>query len=569
MSKRYSSSALVHPAILNDFRNFLFIIWKHLQLPEPTPVQYDIASYLQHGPKRQVIEGFRGIGKSWITSAYVCWGLLVDPQSKYLVVSASKQRADDFSTFTLRLIKEVPILKHLAPLPDQRESKLAFDVAPARAAHAPSVKSAGVFGQLAGSRATHIIADDVEVPNNSLTQDMREKLLKTCMEFEAIIVPEVGRITYLGTPQTEESIYNALRDRGYHCRIWPARYPVKDVYNGALAPFIAEKMSDALTGKTTDPRRFTDQDLLERELAYGKSDFALQFMLDTSLSDQDRYPLKTSDLIITNLNIDKAPLSIQYGSAKEQLMKDLFQIGFTGDRWFGPMFYDKDNWVEYEGRVMAIDPSGSGKDQTGYAIVNQLFGNLFVMDCDGFAGGYDDLTLIKLAKIAKQFKVNEIIIEANFGDGMFTKIFQPVLNQYHQCKLTDVKHNIQKEKRIIDTLEPIMNQHRLIIDERVVRKDEKAALVDRNYSLFYQITRMCKERGALKHDDKVDALTIAVAYWLESMSRDENESVKSYKQEALDKALENFINHQVNRGVVKEVTMGNNWNSKLYSRYAR
>lgn len=157
---RRQSQAQVPEAVLKDFRNFLAVIWRHLRLPDPTPVQYDIANYLQHGQRRQVIEAFRGVGKSWISSAYVLWSLLNNPEEKFLVVSASKQRADDFSTFTLRLIREVPMLQHLYPKADQRESKIAFDVAPARAAHAPSVKSAGIYGQLSGSRATHIIADD-------------------------------------------------------------------------------------------------------------------------------------------------------------------------------------------------------------------------------------------------------------------------------------------------------------------------------------------------------------------------------------------------------------------------
>ena len=39
----------------------------------------------------------------------------MDPQKEILVVSASKVRADDFTTFTLRLISEVPVLQHLRP----------------------------------------------------------------------------------------------------------------------------------------------------------------------------------------------------------------------------------------------------------------------------------------------------------------------------------------------------------------------------------------------------------------------------------------------------------------------
>ena len=65
--------------IKKDFRKFLFIVWKTLNLPDPTPIQYDMGNYLQVGPRRCVIEAFRGIGKSWITSAYVVWLLYCDP----------------------------------------------------------------------------------------------------------------------------------------------------------------------------------------------------------------------------------------------------------------------------------------------------------------------------------------------------------------------------------------------------------------------------------------------------------------------------------------------------------
>ena len=145
---------------LKDFRYFLFLIWKHLGLPDPTPIQYDIAKYLQTGPKRKVVEAFRGVGKSWITAAYVLFRLYHDPQLKILVVSASKERADNFSTFALRLINDVPWLNDLAPGPGQRSSKISFDVGPATPDQSPSVKSVGLFGQLTGSRADIIIADD-------------------------------------------------------------------------------------------------------------------------------------------------------------------------------------------------------------------------------------------------------------------------------------------------------------------------------------------------------------------------------------------------------------------------
>lgn len=123
-------------------------------------MQFEIAYWLQAGPKRQIIQAFRGCGKSWITAAFVIWRLLRNPQLQFLVVSASKQRSDAFTIFTLRLIKEIPMCHHLVPRPDQRESMVEFDVGPAKAAQQASVRAVGINGQITGGRAHHVIADD-------------------------------------------------------------------------------------------------------------------------------------------------------------------------------------------------------------------------------------------------------------------------------------------------------------------------------------------------------------------------------------------------------------------------
>lgn len=537
-----------HP-VLSDFRKFTYVVWKHLNLPEPTPVQYDIASYLQNGPRRSVIEAFRGVGKSWLTSAFVCWLLLNDPQKKILVVSASKERADAFSTFVKRLINEIPVLHHLRPNEGQRDSVIAFDVGPALPDHSPSVKSVGITGQITGSRADVLIADDVEVPNNSATQMMRDKLSEAVKEFDAILKPG-GRIIYLGTPQTEMSLYNQLPERGYEIRIWPALYPdLKKVesYQGRLAPKITLEMEAdaALAGKPTDSRRFGEADLMERAASYGRAGFALQFMLDTSLSDGDRYPLKVSDLVVQNLNPTMAHPKIAWAAAPELVINDLPNVALTGDRFYRPMWHS-DDMTEYTGCVMAIDPSGRGKDETGYAVVKALAGNLYLTEAGGISGGYEPETLEQLAEIAKRNQVKYIIIEANFGDGMFTQLLKPVLGRIYPCTVEEVKHSTQKEARIIDTLEPVMSTHRLIVDQRVIQKDFDTAK-DIKYSLFYQMTRITRDRGALVHDDRLDALAIAVAYWVESMARDNDKAVSEIRSQALDRELKKFMQHVVGK----------------------
>jgi len=513
--------------IKNDFRNFLYIAWKHLALPDPTPIQYDIAEYLQDGPKRLIIQAFRGVGKSWITSAFVVWKLLCDPQLKFLVISASKQRSDDFSTFTKRIIHEMPILQHLRAREDQRNSNVAFDVAPSRAAHAPSVKSVGITGQIVGSRAHIIIADDVEVLSNALTQIMRDKLGEVVKEFDAVVMPKVGRIIYLGTPQVEESLYSGLQNRGYKCRIWPARKPEKkllDFYGVRLSPFI--KKLQIATGEATDPLRFDNLDLEERRASYGNSGFALQFMLDTSGSDDERYPLKLKDLLVIPLSTEEGPGRVLY--AKDELM-DLPAVGLTGDYFYKPMDVSKD-YYEYTGSAMHIDPSGRGQDETGYVVTKILNGKIFVLAIGGLKGGYDRNTLITLAKIAQKHRVNTVEIEANFGDGMYTEIFKPVLYEYHKCNVEEVKHHKQKEHRIIDDLEPVMNQHRLVIDLEEATRDYNESKEEPRRQLFYQMTRLTRDKGSLQYDDRIDVLAMGVHYWWEQMALSEELEYKERQE---------------------------------------
>ena len=551
---------------LTDFRNFLYLVWKHLNLPEPTPVQYDIAEYLQHGPRREVIEAFRGVGKSYITSAFVVHQLLLNPEIKVLVVSASKNRADDFSTFTQRLINDMPVLHHLKPREEQRASKISFDVGPAGPSHSPSVKSVGITGQLSGSRADIIVADDIEIPNNSATQMMRDKLAEAVKEFDAVLKPD-GRIIYLGTPQTEMSLYEELPNRGYEARIWPARYPseaVRSRYSGRLAPMVADLLdrdTEALTGTPTDPRRFTDEDLLERELSYGRSGFSLQFMLDTSLSDADSYPLKLSDLIVMPLDSQKAPEKIIWGRNPQNEIKELPNLGLAGDKYYTQQD-TVGSYLDYTGSVMSIDPSGRGADETAYAVIKMLNGQLFVTDAGGVKGGYSNETLQALAVIAKKNSVNEVIVESNFGDGMFTELFKPVLHKVYDVTINEVRHSKQKELRIIDTLEPVMNQHRLVIDPKVIERDwqsvqnystEKAP----KYTLAYQMTRITKERGALAHDDRLDALSMAVAYWVEQMASDADKAIYDRKEELLMETLEKFSTNTLLKPERGEV--GNTW----------
>ena len=533
----------------DDFKLFLQALWAQLDLPSPTRAQYAIADYLQYGPKRLQIQAFRGVGKSWITGAFVLWTLFKDNEKKIMIISASKERADNMSIFLQKLIIETPWLNHMQPSDDAaRWSRISFDIrCPPH--QAPSVKSVGITGQLTGSRADLMILDDIEVPGNSMTEMMREKLLQLCTEAESILTPKQdSRIMYLGTPQTVFTIYRKLAERNYRPFVWPARVPRKlSNYEGLLAPQLQEDIDmGADPWSVTDPDRFDHEDLIEREASMGRSNFMLQFMLDTSLSDAEKFPLKMADLVITSVNPKSAPDSVIWCSDPQNVIKDLPTVGLPGDYFYSPMQLQGE-WGPYAETICSVDPSGRGADETTAAYISQRNGYLYLHEMRAYRDGYSDNTLLDILKGCKKFGVTKLVIETNFGDGIVGELFKKHLQQTKQgIDVEEVRANVRKEDRIIDSLEPVLNQHRLVVDRSVVEWDyrsnkdeapEKRLL----YMLFYQMSRMCREKGAIRHDDRLDALAQGVKYFTDALAISAQEVVNERKREEWNDMLAAFI----------------------------
>ena len=364
------------------------------------------------------IQALRGIGKSFLTCAYVVWRLWKDPKKTVLIVSAGETGAADNASLIKGIIYHEAgdkLWGSLRPGRDQKSSTLAFDVGGKGADKQPSVKCIGITGQLPGNRADIIIGDDVENPRNSWTEDQRDKLRHLFGEFSNIIKPlDTSEIIVLGTPQTAESIYNGLPVRGYTVRIWTARYPLADKlanYGSALAPMLLADIErdpklcepcglSKLGGVPTDPDRFTDAKLIENELDGTAAEFMLQMMLDVTLSDAERYPLKTSDLIVMDVDPRRGPVSMAWTSAPDYQIKDVENVGWSGDRLYRP-FNISELWADFTGAVMHIDPSGSGKDETAYVVTKFLGTRIYVRKWGGFVEGTSTETLTKLAEIAR------------------------------------------------------------------------------------------------------------------------------------------------------------------------
>ena len=534
-----------------SFPLFLSLVWKSLDLPRPTRAQLAIAGYLQDGPKRLQIQAFRGLGKSWIAAAFVLWVLWKDKDKKILVISASKQRADDFTIFCQKCILEFEWLSGMRPVDDdQRWSRVSFDIAGCRPAQSPSVKSVGITGQITGSRADLIVFDDVEVPANSATDLMREKLLQLVTEGESVLTPKQdSRIVFLGTPQTTFTVYRTLRERNYRPFVWPARYPKSLVgYEDVLAPQLVadiEKQGhDKVRWQPTDTR-FSEINLLEREQSMSRSNFMLQFMLDTSLSDALKFPLKLSDFSVMPLDPSKGPSDVVWGSDKETLL-DLPAVALPGDRWHRPK--STGEYVPYNQTIVAVDPSGRGKDETVAVVLSQINGFIFVRDILATQDGYSDKTLRGILTLARRYGSSLCLIESNFGDGAVMELMKKHAQEMKVgMTFEEVRATTRKEDRIIDTLEPVLNQHRLVIDEKLITWDYQSnhdmAPEERlPRMLMYQLTRMCREKGAVKHDDRVDALALGVKYFQDILAISAKESEIHKSRQQWDNMVQGFLN---------------------------
>jgi len=504
---------------------------------------------------------FRGVGKSWLTASYVLWRLLRNPQEKVMVLSASSDRAVAFSTFVRRLIEEVPLLQHLQSQPGQRDSVLSFDVGPAKAAQAPSVRALGINGQMTGGRASVVIMDDCEVVSNSESELQREKLREKTKEVRAVLIPDKDMpeghetsVTVLGTPQTAETLYALYAERGYDVAVWPALYPTKkdiegyDAIGAHVFDEVVRRMTEegATAGDPTDPRRFDAKDLAERKLEYGAAGFALQFQLNPSLTDAEKYPLRCSDAIVMDLDDEIAPPKPLWSNAGDRIL-DLGCAGFAGDRWYGRMEMGEEAaWQPYASTVMAVDPAGRGADETAFCVASQLNGYIYVRAIGGFKeDGASEKVLNKLAVIAARYPGCAFQIEANFGDGAWSRLFAHMLQEVagtglplNEPEKFEVKHHIRKERRIIDTLGPVFGRHRIVFDRRALELDfanvqagdPKANL----RRLSYQLTHLADEKDSLAHDDRVDALSMAVAYHVKALSQDAEKNIQAARWEALE-----------------------------------
>lgn len=536
-----------------DFRDFLYDVITGLLGFNCTANQIDMAVWLALGPKFRMIQAQRGQAKTTVTAAYAVWRCIHDPSTRVLIISSGDTMAQEISNWVIQIITGMPELRCM--LPDRslgdRASVKAYDVhkhlkGPEKS---PSIACVGITSNLQGKRADVLIADDIESSKNSATDVQRQRLTHLSRDFTSIC--SKGDIIYLGTPQSIDSIYNGLPGRGFQIRIWPGRYPTveeEENYGPHLAPMIrkAMEMDPSLRigggptgdrGQPTDTVILGEDVLTAKEIDQGAAYFQLQHMLDTRLSDAERFPLKINKITFMNISPEGAPIQIYHQQNDGNRIHT--QSDFpTMDKFYRAAQFGSE-FGAWQGTYMYVDPAGGGQngDETAYAVTRFMAGKVFLVASGGVKGGLDAGPLAELTAIAAKWKPHTIGIEKNFGNGALASVWTPSLLREHACEIEEIWESGQKELRIIDVLEPLIGSGRLIVEEDLIHSDwadcqKYPTELRQSYSLWHQMSRITRERGALFHDDRVDAVAGACRYWADQLAQDENKAAIVAQQKA-------------------------------------
>lgn len=574
------ATSLERDPLKRDFKNFQWRMWKTLFDNAPTNTMYELGDRLQHGPDRDIELGFRGLSKSYVTVGYAIWSLERDREEQVLALSGSGGGAKGNALLAWAMINTFDWLVHLRPSASQPQSSQAFDVAGATPKKSESFAALSLYGQVTGRRASLIIPDDVETPNTSASEGDRQELRRRYAELGgAVLIPERGRVKVLGTPQCEDSLYIELAvQRGYSMWICPSYYPTPEElglrpnaegkvinrYRGWVAPHLlkALEVNPELAGTPTEPTRFPEAELYKRKLEYGSIEFDRQFRLYLDAGGDQGRALKLRDLIVMEIPKPsasspdvKVPDDLSWSPAPNLRWEDIPTDALDGDALFAPARVGV--WQLPELKVLVVDPSGQGTDETSWNVLAQHLGRVFLLDADARLEGFSRPTMLAIAKDAKLWGVHKVIIEKNYGGGMFGELLRPVLLEVgHPCEIEELNAGqVQKEVRIVDTLEGLVTDHRLVVSAEVLRKDYKVRYPEveeakwRYYRLTYQFTRITKKRGALAHDDRVDSLASGVATFMGTLRRQLQDALRDSQEEFLKAQAERIMATRKKQGL--------------------
>ena len=264
-----------------------------------------------------------------------------------------------------------------------------------------------------------------------------------------------------------------------------------------------------------------------------------------------------------------APEAIIWCSDPSNVIKDLPTVGLPGDYFYSPM-QTKGEWSEYNQTIASLDPSGRGSDETAVSYLSEKNGIIYLHEVRAYRDGYSDSTLLDILRGCQKYGVTKMVIETNFGDGIVSELVKKhCIQTKNYIEIEEVRANVRKEDRIIDSLEPVMNQHRLVVDRKVIEWDfasnPKLPPEERiGYMLFGQMSKMTRAKFAIRHDDRLDCLAQGVKYFTDCLAISALEQIKLRKQLEWDDMIQGFLDDP--QASANHLVMGMNYKQRQEAR---
>jgi len=498
----------------------------------------------------RLLQGQRGLGKSTTVAAVAMHRWIHDPDHKILILSGNSKLAKDIAELMVLTITAHPAWEILAPAASDKQMAFSFNINNAIIAPSKtkSLDALSIMSQMQGYRADLAILDDVEQIELSDTAPKRQKLLKKVGDVSSIVLK--NEIQVIGTPQSYDSIYTTLRNRGFSLTMFPGRVPNPNdsgfestygIDGSWLHPRIKALTEDpdnctgyGISGNLGIPTfpEFLDEEyqLSQEAVAEGTGAYELQQLLDIRKMNGNTYPLLVSDIIIGKVDPRDFPIDhTRLRSNKAGKYRELVNGA---------------NRRPYNHRVAAIDPSVSSKaggDAFGVCVVLSGHDTYHVPAMGIYDGGGKHDNVLKAVNLLIEHDIHLCSVEVNQGGEFVLHALSKALDEINSQRISqgmpvhgikfEALHNSQnKEQRIINTLSPILASRALVLDHDVLAYNEAVAThyKDTSRTVMHQIEFITKSKGSLKSDDAIDVLSMGIQYAIDQAGS----SIKSLSETA-------------------------------------
>jgi len=464
-----------------------------------------ICDFMEEPHQESVLMVFRGGAKSTTLALYNAWKFYIDNNYRILHQGADDRMALKTSRDTQNVLRHHPLTEDL--LPDHvNVQQWWVEGASENDSRNSSFLARGILSNVTSSRADECQNDDIEVPKNIISSDLRERLRARLAEQTHVLVP--GGITrYLGTPHTFDSVYEEEIAQGaaslkiplfsHHHRENPAKeywietgFTPEYVFLGIgrasklLVPDIDYKVVGTMVLFTECPRvlvdiyadcvwpeRFTRQDIAKRRAkCRGLGEWDSQYQLDSRPIYQSR--LETQRLIPYSGDVEIERVNGQY----------FLRIGET--RMVGVAA----RWDCALGKL-------TGDDSVLCVVFTDGTGHLYWHAAKAVIGELDSQCLgIRESVLA--LHLPSVTVETNGAGGFVPPILRKHLKGI--CSVQDDQSVMNKAQRIIFNIEPALSGNFLHIHESLLSGPAVKQMRDWN------------PRVKNQRDDFLDALAGAI-----------------------------------------------------------